>query len=119
MSLSCTDDPLKIVGSYLDAIVSCEMLKPCYLPKRTLATQTLGGVLYLVPDCSQDELIRLIVGECRGIPEYYDILFCTEDSTKGEIQSFMKRVEVSSQRHMLILEVNNLPYSLQEVIPMV
>ena len=91
------------------------MLEKCYLPKRTLATPTLGGVLYLVPDCSQDELIRLILGECRGIPEYYDILFCTEDSTEEEIQSFMKRVEVSSQRHMLILEVNNLPYSLQEV----
>ena len=69
----------------------------------------------MTPEYGQDDLIRLMIGECKGVPEYYDILFCTEHTTREEIQSFMRRVKKSSKRHMFILEVNNLPYSLQEV----
>ena len=99
---------------YLDKIVSPEMLKQVHLPKRMKAIIP-GLILHVAQEYSQSDLIRLIISQCKGIPESYDIMLCTQISIKEEIQSFMKRVEKSSQRHMFILEVNSLPYSLQEV----
>ena len=110
-----SENPMEVVGIYLDKIVNPEILKQFYLPKRFKQPVVPGLILHVTQEYSQLELIKLIISECKGIPESYDILFCMPMSTKEEIQSFMKRVKMASQRHMFILEVNNLPYSLQEV----
>ena len=71
-------------------------------------------LLHYCPAYSQDQLIRLIVSIYNGVPEAFEVFHCYPSSTEEELDLFMKRVAKHPLQY-LILEVNRLPFRLQEV----
>ena len=70
--------------------------------------------LHHAPKYGQSQLVRLIVSIYGGLPESFEVFHCQASSTKEELALFLERVERKPLRY-LILEVNKLPFRLQEV----
>ena len=70
--------------------------------------------LHHAPKYRQSQLVRLIINIYGGVPESFEVFQCRGSSTKEELSLFMERVERRPLRY-LILEVNQLPFGLQEV----
>jgi len=71
-------------------------------------------VLHYCPGYSQAQLICLIISIYNGVPEAFEIFRCHPSSTEEELRVFLKRVAEHPLQY-LILEVNRLPFKLQEV----
>ena len=71
-------------------------------------------LLHYCPGYSQAQLICLIVSLYDGAPEVFEVFRCHPMSTEEELSLFLNRVAKHSL-HYLILEVNQLPFKLQEV----
>ena len=113
---------MKIVGGFLG-----DLLQNHTLPRRntkvlqspSYATQFPGvsdanQFLHHAPKYTQSQLVRLIVTICGGVPESFEVFRCRYSSTKEELSLFLERVEKKPLRY-LILEINKLPFGLQEV----
>ena len=70
--------------------------------------------LHHAPKYTQSQLVRLIVNIYGGVPESFEVFHCRPSSTQEELSLFLERVERKPLRY-LILEVNKLPFGLQEV----
>ena len=70
--------------------------------------------LHHAPKYSQSQLVRLIFSIYGGLPKSFEVFHCQASSTKEELGLFLERVERKPLRY-LILEVNKLPFRLQEV----
>jgi hypothetical protein len=70
--------------------------------------------LHFCPGYTQDGLIRVIIGLYSGVPESFEVFRCRCNTTEGELNLFLKRAAKFPTQY-LILEVNKLPYKLQEV----
>ena len=71
--------------------------------------------LHYAPKYSQAELVRLIVSIYGGVPESFEVFHCRPTSTEEELSLFLERVAKQPLRY-LVLEVNKLPFRLQEVL---
>ena len=71
-------------------------------------------LLHYCPGYSQAQLIRKIVSIYSGIPEAFEVFRCHASSTEEELNLFLKQVAKYPLQY-LVLEVNRLPFKLQEV----
>ena len=71
-------------------------------------------ILHYCPGYSQAQLIRLIIFIYNGVPEAFEIFRCHPSTTEEELRVFLKQVAKHPLQY-LILNVNNLPFKLQEV----
>ena len=85
-------------------------------PSVTQFSSTSGANQFLhhAPKYRQSQLVRLIVSIYGGVPKSFEVFHCRASSTKEELSLFLERVEKKPLRY-LILEVNKLPFRLQEV----
>ena len=71
-------------------------------------------LLHFCPGYNQEQLIRLMVSICDGIPEAFEVFQCRPTSTEEELSLFLKKA-AKHPRQYLMMEVNRLPFKLQEV----
>ena len=121
---------MEAVGSFLTnlfQVLNREIF--CPLPKRydddlaefshspTLSPYpelTFVDVLHSALDFTQGELIGLVLRIYGGPPEPFELLHCDNYTTEDDVKLFIKRV-CQHPRRYLVLEVNQLPFQLQEV----
>ena len=72
------------------------------------------NVLHSALDFTQGELIGLVLRIYGGPPEPFELLHCNCSTTEDDVKLFMKRIH-QHPRQYLVLEVNHLPFQLQEV----
>ncbi len=71
-------------------------------------------LLHYCPRHSHSQLIQMIIGICSGVPEAFEVFRCRPSTTESELMLFLKKVARHSLRS-IVLEVNKLPFKLQEV----
>ncbi len=71
--------------------------------------------LHEAPGYNQNQLIMLIVEIYGGPPEAFEVLHCRPTTSEQDLKLFIKRISKHPHQKYLILEVNSLPYELQEV----
>lgn len=122
------DVPVKIVGAFLNFLfedhslphrccrssASSPLLRPRSLTGSLSFVQEFVQLLHFCPGYTQDRLIRVIVGLYSGVPESFEVFHCRSNTTEEELNLFLKRAAKFPLQY-LILEVNKLPYKLQEV----
>jgi len=100
-----------VVGTFLGSIFNKHFLSEhC----GESLTRSPSISLHYCPGFSQAQLIYLIVSIYDGVPETFKVFRCRPSSTEEELSLFMKRVAKHSQQYF-VLEVNRLPFKLQEV----
>ena len=73
--------------------------------------------LHYAPGYTQSQLLRLITEIYDGVPESFEVFYCHPLTTQEELKMFMERVKYHPLPY-LILQVNKLPFNLQEVCKM-
>ena len=74
------------------------------------------STLHIGLEFSQTQLVLLILQMYNGLPEAFEVLHCTPHTTEQDIQLFMRRIKITEySRRYLVLEVDVLPFHLQEV----
>ena len=124
--------PMEVVGSFLSNVFQLyNRESPHSLPKRyrddlsqfsssqmtPLSPQheeEFVNVLHIALDFTHSELVGLVLRIYGGPPEPFEILHCKSSTTEEDVKLFMKRVH-RHPRQYLVLEVNHLPFQLQEV----
>ena len=108
--------PMKVVGQFLEDLFSLPLVEnKLSLPHQTYRVSYHSAQpLYFCPECSQMDIVCLILTVFSGIPESYQILHCHETTTEEELDLFLMRVKIHCS-HYLILNFNKLPFKLQEV----
>ena len=119
-----TDPPVHIVGAFLKALFEdhalphrcrpSSPLRPRSITTSLSVTHEFVQLLHFCPGYTQDRLIRVIVGLYSGVPESFEVFHCRPSTTEEELNLFIKRAAKHPLQY-LILEVNKLPYKLQEV----
>ena len=101
---------MHVVGEFLEVVFNNQsLLKRCFSQPCCVSQ-----LLHYCPGYSQAQLIRLVVSIYGGVPETFEVFRCHPSSTKEELSLFLKRM-VKHRLQYLILEVNRLPFILQEV----
>ena len=135
---SLNDSPVHVVGAFLGQLFQDHALPlgSSSSPLQTTLMRTksvsfkheFSQSLHYCPNFSQGELITTIIGlynavpetigvmllPSRGIPESFDIVRCQSTTTDEELRLFLTRAS-QYPRVYVILEVNKLPYKVQEV----
>ena len=123
--------PMEVVGSFLSNVFQLYNRESHSLPKRyrddlsqfcssqmtPLSPQheeEFVNVLHIALDFTHRELVGLVLRIYGGPPEPFEILHCKSSTTEDDVKLFMKRVH-RHPRQYLVLEVNHLPFQLQEV----
>lgn len=110
--------PMHIVGVFLADLFQKMKLSNDSLKRRSsveLSPQE-TCILHSCPGYSQSQIIRLIIHIYGGVPEFFEILRCQNNTTKEEVQLFLNPMRATKQPFQyLILEVNRLAYHIQEV----
>ena len=106
-------DPLETVGVFLDTLFLSRVLP---IPRVRTLPRSEGShvVLHRLHGCSNAELIQLIFTIYDGIPEPFEVFYCQNLPTQNELDLFLERA-LRFPRQYVMLEVNKLPYHLQEV----
>lgn len=106
---------MRVVGMFLNMVFNNHSLpKRCGENVFQHFSPDPTQLLHYCPRYSQFQLIRLIVSIYNGVPEAFEVFHCHPSSTEEEICLFLKRVAKHPLQY-LILEVNRLPFRLQEV----
>ena len=110
---------MEIVGGFLG-----DLLHHSALPQRSIkvfrpvkgSTHFTDGsqFLHCAPNYKQSQLVRLIISICDGVPESFEVFRCQTSTSQEQLGLFLERVEKQPLRY-LIMEVNELPFTLQEV----
>lgn len=106
------------VGEFLEVVFNDHSLlkycfsQPCSVSQHSFSEPT--QLLHYCPRYSQAQLIQLIVSIYNGVPEAFEVFRCHTSSTKEELSLFLQRV-AKHRLQYLILDVNRLPFILQEV----
>ena len=139
---SVNDSPVHIVGAFLgklfqnhtlpsgcsSSLTQSTLYSPLMRTKSVSFKYEFSQSLHYCPHFSQGELIRTIIGlyntvpetmgtmlySSRGIPECFDIVRCQSTTTEEELRLFLTRAS-QYPRLYIVLEVNKLPYNIQEV----
>jgi len=124
--------PMEVVGSFLSNVFQIfNRESPHPLPKRyqddlsqfssskttplSLQHEEFVHVLHIALDFTHSELVGLLLRIYGGPPEPFEVLHCTSSTTEEDVKLFMKRVHRHPRKY-LVLEVNHLPFQLQEVL---
>ena len=115
--------PMAVVGSFLHHLFSPDdakhwLLPTCYsnrYPELAHSGTRSSHVLHCATGYIQSKLIRLVLEIYHGPPEAFEILHCKPETSEQELKVFIKRIS-HYPRQYLILEINKLPYQLQEVL---
>ena len=119
-----TASPMCAVSVFLSAVLLNHSL-PIHIKaaiKKSLSVARVptapeaSQVLHSCPGFTQKELIPLILNIFGGVPEPFQIFRCQVSSKQEDLDLFLQRATQFSILH-LILEVNKLPFHLQEVSP--
>ena len=114
---------MHIVGAFLSQLFknfelsshSLKKRRPSIPVLRSMSTQS-THILHSCQGYNQSKIIRLIISIYGGVPEAFEVLRCRYNTTKQEIQLFLNPKRATKRPFQyLILEVNKLPYQLQEV----
>ena len=112
---------MHVVGEFLEVVFKHHFLpkrfgecfsQPCSVSQHSFSEPT--QLLHYCPRYSQAQLIQLIVSIYDGVPETFEVFRCHPSSTKEELSLFLMRVAKHRLKY-LILDVNRLPFILQEV----
>ncbi len=117
---------MDVVGSFLGNIFSKEGVIDCSLPMQCrmifapqdqilVSSPQISSTIHCAPGFSQGQLIRLLLEVYDGSPNAFQVLRCTPVTVEQDLRLFMKRVVQHPMCQYLILEVNILPFQLQEV----
>ena len=115
---------MHVVGEFLREVFSNHSLpKHCHSCKSLSWPHSISQLsfmpepsqqLHYCPGYLQAQLIRLIISIYNGVPEAFEIFHCHPTSTEEDFSLFLKRVAKHPLQY-LVLEVNRLPFKLQEV----
>ena len=106
---------MRVVGTFLGMVFNNHSLpKRCGENVSRHSSSDPTQLLHYCPRYSQLQLICLIISIYDGVPEAFEVFHCHPSSTEEEIRLFLKRVAKHPLQY-LILEVNLLPFRLQEV----
>ena len=113
---------MNVVGEFLGMVFDNHSLpKRCgealswpHSISRLTFTPEPSQLLHYCPGYSQAQLIRLIISIYHGVPEAFEVFHCHPSSTEEDFNLFLKRVAKHPLQY-LVLEVNQLPFKLQEV----
>ena len=131
---SLNDSPVHVVGAFLGQLFQDHTLPLGFSSSSLMRTKSVSSKhefsqsLHYCPNFSQGELITTIIGlyntvpetmgvmlrSSSGIPESFDIVRCQSTTTDEELRLFLTRAS-QYPRLYVILEVNKLPYKVQEV----
>ena len=115
--------PMLTISMFLSALLLNHSLPTRIKPAQRLMTRVTGlmpvslecsQVLHSCPGFTQNKLIPMILSIFDGAPEPFQIFRCQPLSTLEELDLFLQRAAKFPITH-LILEVNKLPFQLQEV----
>ena len=116
--------PMQVVGQFLRTLLSTHQLprranSSPLMRSRSLTNYSLSHeftqLLHYCPRYTQCQLIQTVIGICSGVPEAFEVFHCRSSTTEGELSLFLKRAARHSLRS-IVLEVNRLPFKLQEVL---
>eukprot|EP00731_Ephydatia_muelleri_P021726 Em0014g317a len=99
------------ISMFLSALLQNHSL-PTRIPMTSVAAQI---VVHSCPGFTQTELIPIILSIFNGVPKPFQIFRCQSSSTQVELDLFLRRAATFPIPH-LILEVNRLPFQLQECL---
>lgn len=114
--------PMHVVGRFLGTVFNNHSLpkrcgeglsRPRSVSRLSFSPEP-SQLLHYCPGYSQAQLIRLIVSIYDGVPEAFEVFHCRPSSTEEELGLFLKRAAKHPLQY-LVLEVNRLPFKLQEV----
>ena len=116
--------PMHVVGQFLASLFGNHSLpqqrgtkfglpSPCSVSRMSPSSES-AQMLHYCPNYTQAELIQLIVSIYNGVPESLEVFRCRPSSTAEELSLFLKRVAKLPLQY-LMLDVNHLPFKLQEV----
>lgn len=122
VSADANNPPMLVVGQFLNILFRdhtlprrCSVKDSLSLPRHLRSvTSHFSQPLYSCPTYSQMDFLRLILNIFSGVPEAYQVLRCQASTTEEELSLFLKRVG-QHHSHYLMLDVNKLPFKLQEV----
>ena len=116
--------PMHVLGQLLNTICSHRLLTPHLLKQRTncQSKPTLGPQisqrnlyqLHYGPSYNSSQIIRMIIEIYQGVPEGFAVFHCRSTTSAEELTLFIERMR---HYHLpyLVLQVNQLPFKLQEV----
>ena len=121
-NIKSDNTPMHVVGEFLGIVFKNHSLpKRCgeglswpHSVSRHSFTPEPSQLLHYCPGYSQAQLIRLIISIYRGVPEAFEVFHCHSSTTEEDFSLFLKRVAKHPLPY-LVLEVNRLPFKLQEV----
>ncbi len=122
-SINTSESPMLVVGKFLDGLLlnhtlprrcSIKETRSMSLPRHRSLTSSFAQPLYFCPAYSQADFLCLILNIFFGVPESFQVLRCQATTTEEELSLFLKKV-CHHHAHYLVLDVNKLPFKLQEV----
>ena len=110
---SCKEGAMPAVGHFLKLLQ--ERVENYMIPSSaSIKRNEYTLMLHFGPNYNQTKLIQMIIGIYNGIPQPFEVFQCFAETSEEEVNLFMKRA-ARHPCHYLLLEVNNLPFKLQEV----
>lgn len=115
--------PIHTVGAFLSELFRNFELSSYSLKKRRPSMPVLRSmspqsthILHSCQGYNQSQIVRLIISIYGGVPEAFEVFRCRPNTTKEEIYLFLNPKRATKRPFQyLIVEVNKLPYYLQEV----
>lgn len=116
--------PMHVVGQFLNTLFLTQALpkrseegmpRPRSVSYLSLSSSDSTQLLHYCPNYSQAKLIRLIISIYAGVPEPFEVFHCRPGSTEEELNLFLRRAARHPLQY-LFLEVNKLPFKLQEFL---
>ena len=116
--------PMHLVGAFLSALFENSDLSTSSLKRRRVSSvlyrsmsQESTHILHSCKNFTASQLVRTIIGIFGGVPEPFEVFHCRPTATEEELRLFLNPARATKQPfQFLILEVNKLPYHLQEVL---
>jgi len=123
MEQDSNSTPMHLVGAFLSALFGNSDLSTNSLKHRranTGLTRTLSQhsshILHSCQHFTSSQLIRTIISVFGGVPEPFEVFHCRPTVTEEELRLFLNLKRTTKLPFQyLILNVNKLPYQLQEV----
>ena len=109
-----SQNSMQAISVFLSTILLNHSLPTRIFTSKVAVSEECSQVLHVCPGFTQKDLISLILNIFGGLPEPFQVFRCQPSSTQGEIDLFLKRALKFAVQH-LFLEVNKLPFHLQEV----
>ena len=106
--------PMQVVGRFLELLFTNHKLPVRSDPSPPSPHNTHSHLLHYCPGFTQGQLIQTVIGICSGIPESFEVFHCRPTTTEEELKLFLSRA-VKHELRSLVLEVNKLPFKIQEV----